>query len=263
MYAARFRAERSVRMEHITSRKNPLIQSIRALGRSRRDREDAGLFVLDGEKLLREAIQFSAPVETVLWAEQAAFALPEGIRQITAPRDLVAYVSPLEHSPGPVFTIRMPDRSVPDRVGQLLVLENVQDPGNVGTVIRTANALGVEAVALVGACADLYSPKTARATMGAIFRQTVFACSMETLDALLRRSELPLYGAALSEQARDVRDVALAHAAVAVGSEGQGLSADFLRRCDGEIIIPMQPDSESLNAAVAASILMWEIARND
>ena len=250
-------------MEHITSRKNPQIQSIRALGRSRRDREGAGLFVLDGEKLLREALQFSAPVETVLWAEQAAFALPDGVRQLTAPRELVEYASPLEHSPGPVFTIRLPERTLPDRVDHLLVLENVQDPGNVGTVIRTANALGFEAVALVGACADLYSPKTARATMGAIFRQRVFNCSMEELGVLLRRSELPLYGAALTDAARDVRTVDLKRAAVAVGSEGKGLSAAFLERCDGEIIIPMQPDSESLNAAVAASILMWEIARGE
>ena len=239
-------------MEHITSRKNPQIQAIRALGQSRRAREEAGLYVLDGEKLLREAIRFGAQVETVLWAEQAAFALPDGVRQITAPRELAAYASPLEHSPGPVFTLRMPEQTTPERVSRLLVLENVQDPGNVGTVIRTANALGFEAVALVGACADLYSPKTARATMGAIFRQTVFACPMEELDALLRRSELRLYGAALTDAAR-----------VAVGSEGRGLSAAFLKRCDGEIIIPMQPDSESLNAAVAASVLMWEIVRND
>ena len=248
-------------MEHITSRKNPQIQSIRALSRSRRDREAAGLYVLDGEKLLREALAFSAPVETVLWADAAAFALPDGVRELTVPRDLVAYASPLETSPGPVFTVRMPERSIPERVDHLLVLEGVQDPGNVGTVIRTANALGFEAVALVGACADLYSPKTARATMGAIFRQCAFACSMEELDALLTRSGLPLYGAALTDAARDVRSVELKRAAVAVGSEGRGLSAEFLRRCDGEVIIPMQPDSESLNAAVAAAILMWEMAR--
>lgn len=250
-------------MEHITSRKNPMIQNLRALGRSRRDREAAGFFVLDGEKLLREAIAFSAPVETVLWAEQPLFPVPDGVRELTAPRELVEYVSPLAHSPGPVFTVRLPEQAVPERVDRLLVLEQVQDPGNVGTVIRTANALGFEAVALVGDCADLYSPKTARATMGAIFRQQVFACSAEELDALLRRSTLPLYGAALTDAARDVRTVDLTRAAVAVGSEGRGLSAAFLARCDGEIIIPMQPDSESLNAAVAASILMWEMARGD
>ena len=248
-------------MEHITSRKNPLIQSLRALGQTRRAREEAGVYVLDGEKLLREALRFSVPVETVLWTEQAAFSLPDGVRALTAPRELVAYASPLEHSPGPVFTVRMPERVVPDRVDRLLVLENVQDPGNVGTVIRTANALGFEAVALVGACADLYSPKTARATMGAIFRQNVFACSLDELEALVRRSELPLYGAALSDTARDVRTVDLSRAAACVGSEGRGLSAELLSRCDGQIIIPMNPDSESLNAAVAASILMWEMAR--
>ena len=249
-------------MEHVTSRKNPVIQSLRALGQSRRAREETGLYVLDGEKLLREALRFSAPVETVLWAQTPGFSLPEGVRALTAPRSLVEYASPLASSPGPVFTVRMPEQALPERADHLLVLENVQDPGNVGTVIRTANALGIEAVALVGACADLYSPKTARATMGAIFRQRVFACSMEALDELLRRSELPLYGAALSDAAQDVRGVSLSRAAVAVGSEGQGLSEAFLRRCDGEIIIPMEPDSESLNAAVAAAILMWEIVRS-
>ena len=89
------------------------------------------------------------------------------------------------------------------------------------------------------------------------------ACSAEELEALLRRSELRLYGAALTDAARDVREVDLTRAAVAVGSEGRGLSAAFLKRCDGEVIIPMRPDSESLNAAVAASVLMWEIVRND
>jgi TrmH family RNA methyltransferase len=98
--------------------------------------------------------------------------------------------------------------------------------------------------------------------MGAIFRQNVFTCSVEELETLLKRSDLPLYGAALTEKARDVRTVDLSRAAVAVGSEGRGLSEAFLSRCDGEIIIPMQPDSESLNAAVAASVLMWEIARS-
>ena len=77
-------------MEHITSRKNPQIQAIRALGQSRRAREEAGLYVLDGEKLLREAIRFGAQVETVLWAEQAAFALPDGVRFVCDRTDAIA-----------------------------------------------------------------------------------------------------------------------------------------------------------------------------
>jgi TrmH family RNA methyltransferase len=149
----------------------------------------------------------------------------------------------------------------PGALSNAIVLENVQDPGNVGTVIRTANAFRIDAVILTGACADLYQPKTVRATMGAIFRQKVLRIEREYLGDFLRDQGLPLYGAALSDQAQDLRGLPLQHVAVAIGSEGQGLSRELLALCDGELIIPMNPDSESLNAAVAASIVMWEMAR--
>ena len=136
-------------------------------------------------------------------------------------------------------------------------------PGNVGTAIRTANALGMDAVVLTGACADLYGPKTVRATMGALFRQPVLTCATDELMQLLRANGLKLYGAALTDTAQDLRRVPLTPAAVAIGSEGRGLSAELLAQCDGQIIIPMQPGAESLNAAVAAAVVMWEIARTE
>ena len=157
------------------------------------------------------------------------------------------YASPLEHSPGPLFTVRakpLPERVRPDRV---IVLENVQDPGNVGTVLRTAAALGTELVVLLGDCADPYNPKTVRAAMGALFRQRL--CEWE----------LPLCGAALRAESVDVKCVSLRRAAIAVGNEGRGLTDALLEKCDTKIILPMTPGSESLNAAVAASILMWEM----
>ena len=147
------------------------------------------------------------------------------------------------------------------RLKNAIVLESVQDPGNVGTVIRTANAFGVDAVILTGVCADLYNPKTVRATMGAIFRQRVLELPLAELRAALDENGLPLYGAALSETARDFREIPLDKAAVAVGSEGNGLSTELLAICDGQLIIPMRPDSESLNAGVAASVIMWEMSR--
>ena len=139
----------------------------------------------------------------------------------------------------------------------------MQDPGNVGTVIRTANAFGIDAVILTGDCADLYQPKTVRSTMGAIFRQTVLQMPLSELPAFLRGQGLPLYGAALAAEAEDVRALSLAHAAVAVGSEGKGLSGELLSLCEKKIILPMRPDSESLNAAVAASVLMWEMTAKE
>ena len=248
-------------MDRLTSRKNPVIRQLRALGRERSARAEAGVFVGDGEKLLREAIQCGAVIDTVLWAETPAMAVPNAVHQYTAPAELVEYVSALSHSPGPVFTVRMQPKPIPETLRRVIVLETVQDPGNVGTVLRTANALGMDAVILTGSCADLYSPKTVRSTMGAIFRMPVLECMPEEMKQLLGEHGLPLYGAALSESARDLRTVALDRAAVAVGSEGQGLSRELLDLCDGEIIIPMRPESESLNAAVAASVVMWEMAR--
>jgi len=248
-------------METITSRKNSIIRRLRSLGRERSQRQQEGFFVGDGEKLLREAIASGAEVETVLWAEKAAFPLPDSVRQLLAPAELVEYVSALSKSPGPVFTVKIPERTLPEKPKRVLVLETVQDPGNVGTVLRTANALGADAVLLTGACADLYSPKTVRATMGAVFRQPVLECTHEEMKALLQQWKLPLYGAALTNTAKDLREVSLSRAAVAVGSEGRGLSRELLDLCDGQIIIPMRPDSESLNAAVAASVILWEMVR--
>ena len=121
----------------------------------------------------------------------------------------------------------------------------------------------MDAVVLTGACADLYGPTTVRATMGALFRQPVLTCATDELMQLLRANGLKLYGAALTDTAQDLRRVPLTPAAVAIGSEGRGLSAELLAQCDGQIIIPMQPGAESLNAAVAAAVVMWEIARTE
>ena len=197
-----------------------------------------------------------------MWKERAEQV--EGLdcaNQYLAPAELFDYASPMKNSPGPLFCVAIPEEKALPKLESVLVLENVQDPGNVGTVVRTANAFGIDAVILVGACADLYQPKTARATMGAIFRQRVLHMDLDGLCALLKQQGLPLYGAALDERARDIRTLDLHCAALAVGSEGQGLSRELLDRCAETVIIPMRPDSESLNAAVAASVLMWEMTK--
>ena len=114
---------------------------------------------------------------------------------------------------------------------------------------------------LVNACADPYSPKTARATMGAVFRRDVYQCTADELCALLQKSNLPLYSTALRNDTVSLRDAELSRAAVAIGSEGRGLSAEILSKCEKTIKIPMSPRCESLNAAVAASVVLWEMYR--
>ena len=251
-------------MEQITSRKNAYIRHVRLLAADGAYRRAQGEYLCDGRKTLEEARRFGARVTSVLWKNSAKEELaPEGATQYLAPEELFDYASSMVSSPGPLFTVAIPGCGKPGPLKNALILENVQDPGNVGTVIRSANAFGVDAVILVGDCADLYSPKTVRATMGAIFRQKVLRMERELLPEFLSDQGLPLYGAALSPRAEDVRGLDLRRAAVAVGSEGRGLSPELLACCEKELIIPMNPDSESLNAAVAASVLMWEMTSKE
>ncbi len=246
-------------METISSRKNSFIQHLRKLDSDRAYRLENGEYVCDGLKLLKEALSFGASVSAVLWKEKAE-ELEISAKQYIADKELFDYASTMKNSPGPVFTVKMPVYSA-DNIKNAVVLENVQDPGNVGTVVRTANAFGIDCVILSDACADLYNSKTVRATMGAIFRQKVINVSSDDLSDFLKECGLKLYGAALTDKAQDVREVNLKNAAIAIGSEGRGLSNKLLGICDGEIIIPMEENSESLNAAVAASVLMWEMRR--
>lgn len=247
-------------MEFISSRKNNYIQHLRKLSADRAYRTEQGEYICDGIKTLREAMAFGAEISSVLWKERAE-ETGVSVRQYVAAEELFDYASPMKNSPGPLFTVRMPVYDAEESLANAVVLENVQDPGNVGTVVRTANAFGVDCVILADACADLYNSKTVRATMGAIFRQKVLSIPGAKLSEFLKSKGLKLYGAALSESSVDVRTVNLKNAAVAIGSEGKGLSDDLLSICDGQIIIPMEENSESLNAAVAASVLMWEMKR--
>lgn len=240
-------------MEIIRSRQNDIVKHFHALGADGENRRAAGEFLCAGEKLLNEALAAGARVTMLLWAKPV-----EELPHRVVTKEILDYVSPLKNSDGPVFTVALPEAK-PGRAENAIVLENVQDPGNVGTVLRTADALGIDRVILCGACADPWSPKAVRATMGAIFRQSVLKCDLAGLKEAL--GGLPLYGAALSETSQDIRRLPGKHVAIAIGNEGKGLSDELLALCDGHVIIPMQECAESLNAAVAAAICMWELKR--
>ena len=248
--------------ETITSRHNALLTHLRKLASSRAYRDERGEYLGDGVKLLGEALKWRAPLKTVVVSEGVDLPeLPEGVRAVRVPSDLMRSVSPAETPQGALFTATLARPALPDRLvgARYLVLDGVQDPGNVGTILRTADAFDCDGVFLVNACADLYNPKTVRATMGAIFRQQVWACAPDELSALLRASGVPLYGAALRGDAVSLRDVALARAAVAIGSEGRGLSGEMLALCGKTVKIPMSERCESLNAATAAAVVLWEM----
>lgn len=241
-------------MEIIRSRQNELIKRFAALGSDAKARQEAGEFLCAGDKLLEETILSGAEVVCTLAAQEMD---APNLRLVTP--ELLKAVSPLMNSPGPVFSVKMKPLPPPETRSRAVVLENVQDPGNVGTVLRTADALGIDLIVLCGACADPYNPKTVRASMGAIFRQPVVKTTLDGLRDALGR--LPLYGAALMPDAADIRALPKKDIAVAVGNEGGGLTDELLALCEGTAIIPMRPQAESLNAGVAAAIVMWELVR--
>lgn len=253
-------------MEIITSRTNSLCTHLRKLGTSASYRRQSGEFLCDSPKLLEEALLHGGDLHTVVCTEGAALpVIPAGVRLVQVPADLMKSVSPSQTPQGVLSVCGMPQQTLPEELDgkRYMVLDGVQDPGNVGTILRTADAFGADGLLLVNACADLYNPKTVRATMGAVFRCPVWSCSVEQLRALLTEGGLPLYGAALRKDTVDARQVDYARCAIAVGSEGKGLSAEMLDACDQTILIPMREHCESLNAAIAASVLLWEAARGD
>lgn len=245
-------------MEQITSRQNPLIQRCKRLAASGRCRREQGLFLCEGPKLWQEAVKNSWPVEALLVSET----LPEGWeraeRAVLVPPDLLGCAADTRTPQSPVFTCRL-SRPAPALPGErLLVLDGVQDPGNVGTIWRTADAFGADGLVLLPGCADPWQPKAVRATMGACFRLPMLQTTPEELAGQLERAEIPLYAAALDPQAGDVRRTELARAAVVIGSEGRGVSPRVLELCRGTLFIPMRQRCESLNAAMAAGIVLWE-----
>lgn len=247
--------------QYITSRQNPLLMHTKKLLTSRAYRTQCGEFAADGTKLLEEAVKWEAGLHTVIAQENIKLCkLSESVRLVRVPADVMKSISQMEAPQGAIFLCRMPENVVPNVLPGSILLDGVQDPGNVGTILRTADALDVPVVLLEG-CADIFNPKTVRASMGAVFRTRVQVMKKDDAVRCCRENKIPLLAAALSEQAKDLRQEKLSDAAVVIGSEGQGICRELLDSSDGQIIIPMTERCESLNAAIAATIVMWQMKR--
>lgn len=247
-------------MERITSRKNPLLQQVRRLLSSRKERETAGLFVADGTKLLQEAVRWWPGLETVILSDGIDAQVPEHVRKVYVPEDVMASISPMQSPQGALFICKLPEKKPFAAKPGMLLLDSIQDPGNLGTILRTANALGVE-VALLEGCADPYSHKVVRASMGAAFRSVPVQTTWAEVKDALSVAKIPCAVTALSDGAEDIRTADLQKMAVVIGSEGQGVRQQIIEESQKQLIIPMQPGCESLNAAVAATIVMWQMYR--
>ena len=244
--------------ERITSRKNPLLQQVRKLLDSRKERQNTGLFVADGTKLLEEAVKWWPGLETVILSDGVQTDVPEGVRTVYVPEDVMASISPMQAPQGALFLCRLPEKTEFTPKPGMLLLDGIQDPGNLGTILRTADALQIP-VALLEGCADPYSHKVVRASMGAVFRTPVVQTTWQQAKEACAGYNIPVAVTALSDRAEDIRKAPLHTMAVVIGSEGQGVRKEILDSAQAELIIPMNPNCESLNAAIAAAIVMWQM----
>ena len=244
--------------QRITSRKNPLLQQVRKLLSSRQERQKSGLFVADGTKLLQEAVRWWDGLETVILSDGVEVQLPQQVQVIRVPGDVMESISPMQTPQGALFLCRLPERKAFAPQPGMLLLDGIQDPGNLGTILRTADALEIP-VALLEGCADPYGHKVVRASMGAVFRTSVVQTTWEQVKEACREAEIPVAVTALSHRAEDIRSAHLRKMAVVIGSEGQGVRKEILESAQAELIIPMNENCESLNAAIAAAIVMWQM----
>lgn len=250
-------------MEHITSRTNALITRIRKLVAERKHRRREGIMVCEGPKMLAEALRWGVALDTVVWeaGKSQPERIPEGVRQVEVPGEVLASVAPTQTPQGVLFLCQLPERVLPEGLTgrRYLVLDGVQDPGNVGTLWRTADAFGADGMILLPGCADPWSPKTLRATMGACFRLPVWEGELSTLLPKLEQAGLPLYATALREDTVDLREMDLRRCAVAIGSEGRGMTQAVLDASAKTVKIPMTERCESLNAAIAGAVVLWQM----
>ena len=246
--------------QRITARKNPLLQQVRRLLTSKKERESTGLFVSDGTKLLAEAVKWWPGLDTVILSDGVEADIPENVRIIRVPEDVMESISPMQTPQGALFLCRLPEKKAFVPQPGMLLLDGIQDPGNLGTILRTADALDIP-VALLEGCADPYSHKVVRASMGAVFRRSVMQTTWQEAKAACDQAKIPVAVTALDDKSVDLRKADLTAMAVVMGSEGQGVRPEILSQASHSLIIPMSENCESLNAAIASAIVMWQMKK--
>ena len=261
-------------MELISSKENKTIKYIKKLISSASFRREEGLFAAEGVRLCRDALLSGAQVVTALFSESFTSrdvgliaGAQAACRECYTVRDSIfSALSDTKTPQGVLFVIKRLDKTLDfdtmKKNGKILALESVQDPVNLGAILRTAEALGADAVVLSRDCCDIYSPKVIRGSMGAVFRLP-FAQTGD-MPGFVREFNRrgTSYAAVLDRDSRLVQECDFSALSMCVlGNEGNGLTADTAAACTHKLFIPMAGGAESLNVSAAAAIILWEMMR--
>ncbi|MCM1316030.1 MAG: RNA methyltransferase [Muribaculaceae bacterium] len=254
----------------ITSKDNPVIKLYQKLSSSKKERIQYGLFVLEGLRITQDAINENTRITHLILTENSAGKYPDlfqadlrNTKVIVISNELGNRISATSTTQGVFAICGIPQhkKTVFSDDGKYIILYGLQDPGNVGMIIRTADALGMNGVIMSGSC-DLYSPKVIRSTMGSVFRTNIFIeNNTENLFSMLENNKITTSAAVIDGETSLTECTFTGKHAVFIGNEGNGLPHEVSARCDRRVTIRMNGNINSLNAAMAAGILMWEMHR--
>lgn len=232
----------------ITSLQNDKVKYWVSLGEKKvRDQEKR--FLIEGDHLINEARKLNLVLETISVVDASAdFFVTEDIMKKISKQQSI--------SPNAAVVRFIPEESLS---GNILVLDGIQDPGNLGTMIRSAVAFGIHSIVVGDNCVDLYNPKVVRSTEGMIFNVNVLRRSLVDFFPVLKNLGYKIVGTDVQDGV-DVKKIDKDNLAIVIGSEGRGMSPLVREFCDEFVYIKMKSSCESLNAAVAASILMYEVS---
>lgn len=248
-------------METLTSLKNPKVLAWRSL-KDKKGREEQQAFLVEGVRMVREALSSSFSVKALLVREDCdpGFPFPSGIPVFLLPVHVFQSVCDTKTPQGIAAVLELRVRSAFGN--RLLALDGVQDPGNVGTIIRTADAAGFDGVLLSPDCADLFSPKVLRSTMGSVFRLGFsFPSSLPAELEKLKAEGFSILSSQLDGDPFYNRKEVAPSFVLIVGNEGNGISEAVKAVATHRLCLPMRGGAESLNAAVAAGIMMYDLTR--
>ncbi len=253
--------------EYLSSLKNPKVRAFCAL-QDRKGRKTQHAFLAEGDKMVREALSSDFRVQALILREDRqheAFPVEKAVPVYVLPERVFASLSDTITPQGVAAVVSLPDRTPNPEVSpgdRLLALDGVQDPGNVGTILRTADAAGLDGVLLGPSCADVFSPKVLRATMGSIFRMRLsFPEDLAASLSALRQAGYSILSSQLDGSPFYDRPQVGRRWVLIVGNEGNGVSPPVRAAATHHLCLPMRGGAESLNAAVAAGIMMYDLMK--
>lgn len=253
----------------ITSVQNNTIKDIKKLLGRAKDRKKANAFVIEGIRLVEEYQKTNFLPEKILYSETlnerglaiVSYYQAQSVTCLSVMPHVMASLSDTKSPQGILAVVPMQLQSPKETIRFALILDGIQDPGNMGTIIRTAKAANVDLVVTAPGCVDIFSPKVIRSTMGAIFNQPIVSYSWDQIQTLIEKENLPLYIATMEEGTSIYATDLSQKIALLIGGEANGATQEAHQIAQRLLHIPMPGAMESLNASIATAIMLFEIVR--